>query len=380
VHLGPRSALVLRRERAPHATVRAIALSERAADAEFAAGALRVRSWPARLDFALTERCNLRCTHCITYAPDRTRDGTARTLAPWLVDRLGEALAYARYFGFVHGGESLTAPIFFELLAQIARARAGAPYVVHLLTNGVRLTQSTTRRLIDAGVRSIAVSLDGARAETNDAVRVGGRFDAIVANVTAAASLRRAMRADVRLGLSLVVMRENVGELGAFVDLAASAGVDWIKLEELAAVTPASRRSLVALGDGRARDAVAAACARAESLGLVAVDHTSTPALWRCQLDPVAERFLIADEYANRSRIHPCRVPWEHACVEPNGDIKLGDFYGPTLGSLAADPFAAIWSGPRAQEIRERAPASRLCGKGPVVCVDQREPSRDRRI
>ncbi|NOU28292.1 MAG: hypothetical protein HOO96_10360, partial [Polyangiaceae bacterium] len=43
---------------------------------------------PVRFDFAVTERCNLACLHCITHAPTRTREGTARTLTPRIVDAL----------------------------------------------------------------------------------------------------------------------------------------------------------------------------------------------------------------------------------------------------------------------------------------------------
>ncbi len=373
ITLGPRAAIVLRRHRGTARLGRvSIAHNARLRDAEFATSARVVRSWPSRLDFAITERCNLRCAHCITFAPERTRRGEARTLSPWMLDRLREAMSRASYFGFVHGGESLTAPVLGAALAMIARARGDRDYVVHLLTNGVRLTERVTRDLLGAGVRSIAVSLDGARAETNDAVRLGGRFEAIVANVRAAVRVRREVGADLRLGLSLVVMPSNVDELDAFVELAASMGVDWVKLEELAPVTPFAARSLLALESGprRARDAVLSACARAESLGLVAVDHTAPPPVWRCQLDPRSAKFLAADEFANRSTIHPCRAAWEHACIEPDGEVKLGDFFGPSLGNLADSPLEVLWSGPEAARARERAPASRLCGRGPLVCVD----------
>src|SRR5439155_15426930 len=128
----------------------------------------------------------------------------------------------------------------------------------------------------------------------------GGRFHTIVDNLRAAVRIRRELGADLRLGFSLVVMRSNVDELDAFVDLAASCGVDWIKLEEVAPVTPYAKLSLVRMDDARVRDAVRACVARAQSRGLVAVDHTVPIDLWRCQLDARAARFLAADEFANR--------------------------------------------------------------------------------
>src|SRR5690606_38943245 len=98
-------------------------------DRDLASGAAIASSRPTRFFFSVTERCNLRCAHCITHAPERTRSGTARTMTPAVLDALRDALGLARYFAFVHGGESLTAPIFYAVLSAIRDARGGEPYV-----------------------------------------------------------------------------------------------------------------------------------------------------------------------------------------------------------------------------------------------------------
>ena len=103
----------------------------------------------SKMYLTVTERCNLRCQHCITLAPEKTASRTARTLQPWLLDALEEAMQSASYFGFSHGGESLVAPQFFEVLRRIRRARNGRPYDVHLLSNGMLLDADTVERLIE---------------------------------------------------------------------------------------------------------------------------------------------------------------------------------------------------------------------------------------
>jgi MoaA/NifB/PqqE/SkfB family radical SAM enzyme len=374
VALGPGSGVVLRRSPGGlGAAGRRLAIlgNTRAADRDFQASAEVTLARPTRIDFAVTERCNLRCRHCITDAPERTRSGGARTLSPRLLDRLRADLAFAGYVGFVHGGEPLAAPVLFEVLGALRAARAGEPTVAHVLTNGVLLGERMVDRLAAAGVSSISVSLDGAAAATNDAVREGGRFDLIVANLRGAARWRRATGVDLRLGVSAVVMRDNVAELLALVELCADAGVDWIKLEEVVPVNAFAERALVRLDGGPVREAVAQAIERARALGLVAVDHTDAPVVWRCRLEgePATARFLAADEFANRSTIHPCRTAWEHACVAPNGDVYLGEFFGPVIGNLAEEGLAAMWNGPVARSERQRAMRGRVCGAGPVICV-----------
>jgi MoaA/NifB/PqqE/SkfB family radical SAM enzyme len=338
-------------------------------DHETKDGRAFVESRPTRFFFSVTERCNLRCAHCITHAPERTADGSARTMSPAVLDALQGDLALGTYFAFVHGGESMTAPIFFDVLDAIRAARAGEPYVAHLLTNGLLFGPAAAERLVRAGVSSVSVSLDGATAATNDAIRVGGRFDDVTRRLGDVLAWRRGEGVDLRIGLSYVVLAPNVRELDAFVDLGASLGVDWIKLEEGVPATPFAKRSLVSCDAPEVRAAIDAAIARGRARGIVMVDHTRDRPLWRCRLDDEARAFLEADEFANRSEIHPCRTPWETICVEPNGDVRAVDFFAPILGNVTRTPLAALWNEAEARAARDRSRLARICAPGPVTCL-----------
>ncbi len=365
LHLGANAGLVVRRTRTPEQTARRAAFVQALPvlrDRDLGAASPVVAGRPLRLDFSLTEVCNLRCAHCLTLAPEKTARGTARSMSPAVLDRLRDDLAHAAWFGFVHGGESLTSPLLFPMLQAIQEERPGG--MVHLLTNGKLLRPAMTARLFEHGVRSLFVSLDGATAATNDRIRIGGDFQEICANVRVTVELRQAQRLDLRIGLSCVVMRSNVGELGAFVELAARLGVDWVKLEEPVPATPFARAEMLDLPDER----IAAAVERARSLGLVAVDHVTPPPVWRCQLDEPARAFLAADEFANRTEIHPCRAAWERACVFPNGDVAIDDFLLPVVGNVLATPLAELWNSAEARRQREHAVARWICG-GKPTCV-----------
>lgn len=374
VALGPNAGLVAeRKRRARRAGVEDPRSRQQREmrDRAFAAGASEVPARPTRIDFALTERCNLRCRHCINHSPERTRDRTARTLTHSVLDRIREDLAHASYFGFVHGGESLTAPIFFDVLDAIRSSRAGATTIVHVLSNGMMLTRKTVNRLIDAGVCSLSASIDGATAKTNDAIRLGSRLDRVIANMREAASIRKERGLDLRLGFSCVLTRENIGELDQLVDLVAETGVDWLKLEELVPSTTHAQLVMIDSPGVRWRGAVADAVKRGRERGLVVVDHTDPPRVWRCKLDddPGMRSFLQADEYANRSEIHPCRTAWELACVEPNGDVRVGSFHGPVMGNVMAESLLDMWNGLVARSERVRSRNERICGSGPVTCL-----------
>jgi len=372
VTMPPCSAIVARREHAlgrsisPMTSRRNLVLRDR----DLVSASPTATARPSRFFFSITERCNLRCEHCITHAPERTKDGTARTMSPSVLDALSADLAFGDYFAFAHGGESLTAPILFDVLDAIARARRPEPYVAHLLTNGVLLTVPTAERLAARGVSSISVSLDGATAETNDAIRTGGRFLDVRENLRRVLAWTTSEAIDLRIGLSVVVLKQNVGQLEDIVELGAGLGVDWIKLEEGVPATPFAKRSLVSPSAKDVRAAVERALALGRARGLVMVDHTLDRAVWRCRLDDDTRAFLEADETANRCIIHPCRTPWESVHVEPNGDVHIRDFFGPILGNVTQTPLAELWNAPVAAQLRRDAGIARLCGpSGPVVCV-----------
>jgi MoaA/NifB/PqqE/SkfB family radical SAM enzyme len=359
VRLGARSAIVVDRRR----EVAEVELALRDHNAALAAQAFRdghvaTPAYPARLYLTVTEACNLRCLHCITDAPERSRSGTARTLAPWLLDALDEAFAHADHVAFTHGGESLTAPGFGEVLRRIQRARGGRRTDVHLITNGTLLDEARLRSLIERGVTSLMVSLDGATARSNDAIRVLGRFDRVVAHLAGAVKLRAELGADLRIGVSTVLGRSNVGELAAIGRLCRDLGVDWLKVEETYPATPFARRDAIAADAPEVRAAMAALRDALAGSPIVLVDHLAPPAGCACGGDPAVAAFQAADDFANRFAFRPCRAAWQQAAVDPDGTVHVGDYAGPALGNLLDAPFLDLWNAPAAIAVRERALAA----------------------
>lgn len=363
--LGPRSLAVVDRRPDPRDEAPLRTHNATIAARAFVDGHVECPAYPTRLYVTVTEACNLQCRHCITDAPARTRGGRARTLQPWLLDALDDAFAHVDYVGFTHGGESLTAPIFPEVLRRIARARARpGRTTVHLVTNGTLLDAERLATIVDLGVSSIMVSLDGATAATNDRVRVLGRFDRVVAHVADATTWRARTGADVRLGISTVIGAHNVAEVPALARLARELGVDWLKLEETYPATAFARHDALAADDPRVVAAVAGA--RAALGDVVLVDHVAPPAGCGCGDDPRARAFRAADDYANRATFRPCRAAWEQAAIDPDGTVHAIDYAGPALGALVDAPLLALWNAPPAIAVRARAlaEASRACKSG----------------
>jgi hypothetical protein len=100
---------------------------------------------------------------------------------------------------------------------------------------------------------------------------------------------------------------------------------------------------------------------------VVLVDHHTPLPLGGCscgdEVSPALRRFREADDFANRARFVPCRLPWEQLCVDPDGIVRQVDYDHPPLGSLFERPLLDLWNGDVAQQVRHAA--LRSCRRKP---------------
>lgn len=328
-------------------------------DAEFRARATTVQAPPTRFYLNLTERCSLRCRHCIARSPARTADHSARDMSDAVLTALQPHLAHAAYVGFVHSGEPLLAPALSPLLAMLRATRQGEPTVVHLLTNGLALTPERFVELSAGGVNSWSFSVDGMSSQSHDALRVGSNISVLLETIRIAAALRATLRGSVRVGIAWTVTRDNLAEIGSVLRFAATAGLDWVKLEEFYPLDDTARVWMV--DDRTLQAAVASAMATADALGMRLLDHTRDRLLRGClvERDSALQQFSSGDDWVNRMQINPCRLPWELVCIEPDGDVKPMSFGHPAAGNLLQDDLAAIWN--RSPFVDERRRSIRHC-------------------
>jgi MoaA/NifB/PqqE/SkfB family radical SAM enzyme len=346
-------------------------------DDRFRRGLTTLGHGPTRLYLNLTERCSLRCVHCITQAPGRTADRTARDMGLDVVEALRPHLRDVHYLGFPHAGEPLVAPALEPVLRALAQERQGEPTVVHLLTNGLALDGARFRALVGLGVTSWSISVDGMTAGTHDAVRQGSHIARLLRDLEQVLDVRKAECPGVRVGVAWTITAANLGEVEGLVRYAARVGLDWVKLEEVYPVNDAGRE-LARLHPGQVAAVVRQAVNLGDELGVPVLEHVFDKVVWRCRLDrdPWVARFSRLDGYVNRMDINPCRLPWELACVEPDGDVKPVSFHHPVAGNVLRGGLLAAWDGPVFQEERARSVARRVCAGGPVTCPVDGGPSR----
>lgn len=202
---------------------------------------------PLELHLQVASGCNLDCYMCSEHLrPVGARHGRNLKVLPEVVFARLEAEVFPWservYFGV--GGEPMLAP---ELPAWIERARRHNQ-VVHLTTNGTRISTDAIAEILARDVASIEISIDGATAATYERIRFGARFDVMEKNFARLDRARRALppaeRAHVRL--CFVILRSNVHELPALVELAARHGIDSVAAWHVIPVTPEGEAEAIA--------------------------------------------------------------------------------------------------------------------------------------
>ena len=168
----------------------------------------------------ITRGCNLRCRHCYTGARHRADD-----LHPHSIDAglFLDVVRRAKQLGItcvkLSGGEPLLHPRIGEILEIAGRERID----VALSTNGVLCTPSLVRELSRIRLRGVSVSLDGADAETHEWVRgERGCFE------KALRGIRTLAEAGLSPNIAMVILRRNISQAKAVVELAESLGASSV--------------------------------------------------------------------------------------------------------------------------------------------------------
>ena len=169
---------------------------------------------PICLTWELTYSCNLACIHCLSSSGRRDPRELNTAECKAFIDELARLQVFYVNIG---GGEPTIRSDFFEIVEYSVAKGVG----VKFSTNGSQIDEVAAKRLAGSNYIDVQISIDGADAATNDAVRGEGSF----------AMARRAMDnlAAANFGpfkISVVVTRENVSQLDGFEALAKRYGAE----------------------------------------------------------------------------------------------------------------------------------------------------------
>lgn len=284
---------------------------------------------PLVVHLEATAACNLSCAHC--FAAPLPRPGAPLSLPE--LERLFAELASLGAFRLgITGGEPLLRPDLLELL-DLALAAGLRPCVT---TNGLLLDERTARELGRRELVWLNVSLEGATARANDAVRGAGIFDRVLSRL---AVLRR----HARFSLAFTLTSASSAEAQACARLAKEVGAEAavfrplypvgaaLSAPELATSFQAYSSAVAALGEG---------LSEGEAL---------------FEVDPFSPRGRGPGEarvFGNPG----CGAANVAASISASGEVSPCSFLGPgfAAGNVRASRFQALWDdSPAFRRLRE---------------------------
>jgi MoaA/NifB/PqqE/SkfB family radical SAM enzyme len=304
-------------------------------------------------------RCNLACRMCAVN--QRPTEQQAQTMSVAQFDALLAQLPGLQELHLQGLGEPMLHPEFFTLVEHaVARGIR-----VSANTNATLITPVRARRCVESGLSALSISLDGAGASTYESIRQGASFVKVTRNIERLVRARRAMRSDTpALRLVMVLMKSNLAELPALIELAADLGVFEVLVQRLASdlaepTLPARYLPVQAYlrhaelrGHDLAEASAVFAFARERAARLKVALH-----LPRLTPGPGGSRAAPGKRGPAARLPQPrCAWPFDKLYVTAGGEAlpccMVGTPDRAHLGNVLRDGVRAVWTGPAAQQWR----------------------------
>ena len=170
----------------------------------------------------LMDSCNLNCIHCWINPSFAHEQPTKKHLSiPELKDIFEQAIELGLKRVKLTGGEPLLYPHFIELVEHLKEKKIA----MSMETNGTLITENIANTINEAKFSHVAVSLDGAEAQTHEKIRrVKGSFRMAVDGAKRVASKK------VPTQIIMAVYKDNIKEIESVARLAHDIGVNSLKL------------------------------------------------------------------------------------------------------------------------------------------------------
>lgn len=292
----------------------------------------RMAGYPDRMYLELTDACNLKCPMCTQAVFTHKR--TYMTLD--VLERMGSAIRYMDLISFVGCGETLYHPKFREVIESLPTRTAET----RIITNGILLSEETSRFLIEQQLDQLWVSLDTTESKTFEVIRSSKMYDKIIRQVETFTRLKRELKSELpHLALNFVARRCNIEQLPDFVRLAHRLGAEKVNVGYLSVYTRELVEKSLFFHQELSDRYMRAAKAVAEELNV----ELYLPGLF-------AE--TPKDIPATTQRIGKCAELYQFVYVHPDGALGPCCVNDSRLGMLQDAPFDELWNGPLYREFR----------------------------
>jgi radical SAM protein with 4Fe4S-binding SPASM domain len=278
-------------------------------------GAPRIISWN------ITLRCPLKCSHCYVDAGEREAEGVLSTEEAFrVIDQICET---GKPVVVLSGGE----PLLREDIFAIARYGTEQGLRMVMGTSGYLLDQPMAKRLHDAGIKAVAISIDSADPSVHDSFR--GLYGVWERAVKA---IRFCQSEGMSVQINMSVMRPAIGEVEEVIEVGTALRVrDY----QLFFPVPTGRARLIESTSVREyEELIRQILIRYRDSGLN-IRPTCAP-----QFRRIAHGLGITSPAWGRG----CLAGITYCRIFANGDVTPCPYLPVSAGNVRTTPFSEIWN------------------------------------
>lgn len=158
---------------------------------------------PSSCTIMITDRCNLKCIMCKQWREPKRSELSTDEWKRIIIDLKNNGIKNIHFTG----GEPLLRRDLQELISFCFLNGL----VAGVTTNGLLLNSTLLQELVDAGIRSIALSIDALNGEYDKIRGVSNSFEQIERNIFAVSQMKKRKKIDVYINFTL--MKNNIKEL-----------------------------------------------------------------------------------------------------------------------------------------------------------------------
>lgn len=183
---------------------------------------------PFHGSIVVTYKCNLRCPMCFLWKGpgkyDQQHDKRELSTEEMLKVIDDFAAIGTAGIGFT-GGEPLLRPDMLDLIKYTKKKGM----VTHMSSNGyIVAAKEIAKKVVESGLDAIGFSVDGALAETHDAIRGKGSHERVLKAIENIVTLRKELKSSIKVVVVCVVSNYNVDQIIDLVLLLKQKGVDHV--------------------------------------------------------------------------------------------------------------------------------------------------------
>ncbi|MBU3126667.1 radical SAM protein [Clostridium tagluense] len=149
--------------------------------------------FPSVIRIEPSSLCNLKCIHCPTGTIEMNRMIMSENVFNNILNQLKNNSEKINVVVMYHGGEPLLNNKFSHMVKQVKSL--GIPFV-KTVSNGMLLNDKLAEEIINSGLDSIEISLDGNSIEENSLIRRGCNGNKVIENIKNLIKLKRRSNSD----------------------------------------------------------------------------------------------------------------------------------------------------------------------------------------